>query len=179
MNRNILIRIGVPDVARLWSGSGPLYLPADGIETTDGALYLGGGEILDGLTDVEQLLNGTAARLDLSVSGVALETVRLAREEFVAGSLVDIGTIEFDDLWQPYPARWTAQYRADKLSVDRGAGQRTITLSMGSDDTGRSTSPQSYWTPADQARRSPTDRIFDRVPGLNAGTSRAFGPSGA
>lgn len=178
MNRNLLIRIGVPSVARLWSGNGPLYLPADGIETTDAALYLGGGELLDGLTDVEQLLNGTAARLDLSVSGVALETVTLAQEEFVAGSLVDIGVIEFDDLWQPYPASWTAQYRADKLGVSHTGAQRTITLSMGSEDTGRSSSPQAYWTPADQARRSPSDRIFDRVPGINAGTSRYFGPNG-
>lgn len=179
MNRNILVRIGVPSTARLWSGNGPLYLPADGIETTDGALYLGGGELLDGLTDVEQLLNGTAARLDLSVSGVARETVRLAKEEFVDGSLVDIGVIEFDGLWQPFPAVWTAQYRADKLDISHTGTQRTITLSMGSDDTGRSTSPQLYWTPTAQARVSPTDRIFDRVPGYNSGSSRPFGPSGA
>lgn len=178
MNRNLLIRIGVPNVARLWSGSGDLYLPADGIETVDRARYLGGGEILDGLTDVEQLLNGTAARLDLSVSGVTLETVRLAKEEFVAGALVDIGIVEFDDLWQLIAVTWTAQYRADKLSVDRGEGQRTITISMGSDDTGRSSSPMAYFTDADQRRRSPTDRFFERVAGLNAGTSRQFGPRG-
>lgn len=180
MNRNILIRIATDPPARLWSGSGDLYLPIDAIETEDGARYLGGGELLDGLTDIPQLLNGTAARLELSVSGVALATTRLATEEAenVKGAAVDIGVVRFDDLWQPIGVTWQARYRADKLTVTRGDTTRTITLSMGSDDTGRSNARQGYWTPADQARRSPDDRIFDRVPSLNAGTSRPFGPRG-
>ena len=180
MNRNLLIRIATDPPARLWSGGGPLYLPADAIETTDAALYLGGGELLDGMTDVQQLINGTADRIDLSVSGVAAATQKLAVEEAddVKGARVDVGVVVFDDEWQVLSVTWAARYRADKLSVTRQEASRTITLSMGSDDTGRSSAPQAYWTHSDQQRRSPGDMIFDHVSGINGGTSRPFGTSG-
>jgi hypothetical protein len=175
--RNVLIRINTPEPARMWSGLGDLWVAADGIET-ETATYLGGGEILGGLDELEQLINGVADRLEISVSGVTAETVRLALEEApdVAGADVDIGTIEFSDLWQTETVVWQAKYRADKLSVIRQAGSRTISLSMGSDDTGRSRAPNAYWTDADQRRRSPDDVIFDHVSGINGGTSRQFGP---
>lgn len=179
MNRNVLIRIATNPPARLWSGLADLYIPADGTETVDGALYLGGGEVIDGLNEVEQLINGTASRIDVAVSGVAAATVKLALEEAedVKGALVDIGVIEFDDFWQIVSVTWTAQYRADKLSINRKQDQRTITLSMGTDDTGRSRTTNAYWTHADQQRRSPGDMFFNQVASINAGTSRAFGPS--
>lgn len=157
-----------------------MLLPADEIETTDAALYLGGGELLDGLTDIQQLLNGTADRIDLSVSGVAAATQKLATEEAagVKGARVDVGVVVFDDTWQVRSVTWAARYRADKLSITRQEASRNITLSMGSDDTGRSSPPQAYWTHADQQRRSPGDMIFDHVSGINGGTSRPFGTSG-
>lgn len=180
MNRNILIRIATPDPARLWSGTGDLYVPADGIETSDAARYLGGGAILGGIDEIDQLINGTADRLELSVSGVSLETVRIATDEApdVKGAALDIGCVEFDALWQLSGVTWVARYRVDKLSIQRVEGQRTISLSMGSDDTGRSRSPSAYWTAADQRRLFPDDAFFDFVASLNAGTSRAFGPNG-
>ena len=178
MNRNVLIRIGTDPAARIWSGSGDLWIPADGIETED-AIYLGGGELLDGLTDLDQLINGTADRIEINVSGVTAATVKMALEEAaeVKGATVDIGVAEFDDLWQLVTVTWQARYRADKLGISREA-TRTITLSMGSDDTGRSRTANAYWTDADQRRRSPDDRFFDRVSMLNSGTSRNFGPNG-
>lgn len=180
MKRNVLIRIGTTPPARLWSGSGDLRIAADDVEDADAALYLGGGEILEGLTDFEQLINGTADRVDINVSGVAAATVKLALEDApdVKGALVDIGVIEFDDLWQSAGVSWQARYRADKLTITRQAGQRSIGLSMGSDDTGRSRNPNAYWSDADQRRRSPDDAIFDHVSGINGGTSRSFGPNG-
>lgn len=178
MNRNVLIRIGTLPAARLWSGAGDLWIPAGGVETED-AIYLGGGELLDGLTDLDQLINGTADRIEINVSGVTAATVKLALEEAedVKGSTVDIGVAEFDDWWQLVAVTWQARYRADKLSISRG-DTRTITLSMGSDDTGRSRTVGAYWTDADQRHRSPDDLFFDHVSGINQGTSRAFGPNG-
>lgn len=180
MNRNTVIRIGTTPPARIWSGAGPLYIPADGVETDDAALYLGGGELLDGLTDLEQLINGKADRIDINVSGVAAATAKLALEEAadVKGADVDIGVVEFDELWQVIGVTWAARYRADKLAIGRQEASRTITLSMGSDDTGRSRTANAYWTSAEQRRRSPDDAFCDRVSGLNAGTSRVFGPNG-
>jgi hypothetical protein len=180
VKRNTIIRFGTTPPARLWSGSGDLRIPVDGIETEDGARYLGGGELLDGLTDLDQLINGTADRIEIAVSGVTAATVKLALEEAddLKGSDVDIGIVEFDDHWQVTSVIWAARYRADKLSISRPPGTRTITVSLGSDDTGRSRTPNAYWTSADQRRRSPDDAFCDRVSGLNAGTSRAFGPNG-
>lgn len=179
MNRNVLIRIDATPPARLWSGAGHLYLPADDVEVEDGALYLGGGELLDGLNDVEQLINGTADRIEINVSGVTPEAVRFAIEEAdkIKGADVDIGIAEFDDLWQLVAVTWSARYRADKLTTARQPATRTISLSMGSDDTGRSRAPNAYFTDAYQRRRSPDDAIFSHVSGINAGKSRAFGPT--
>jgi hypothetical protein len=173
-----LVRIGTTVPARIWSGPAPLSIPGDYVETEDDATYLGGGTLLSDFSDIEQLINGTADRLDLSVSGVSRRTISLALQEAgdVKGADVDIGVVWFDDDWQITRVRWEARYRADKLSVNRTGGERTITLSMGSDDTGRSRSNNAYWTPADQRRRSPDDAICDHVPGINAGTARIFAP---
>jgi hypothetical protein len=54
---------------------------------------------------------------------------------------------------------------------------RTVSLSVGTDETGRSRAPIALFTDADQRRRSPTDAFFDHVAGITAGTSRRFGPS--
>jgi hypothetical protein len=180
VNRNLLIRIATNPPARLWSGSGDLLLPADDVETDDSARYLGGGELVSGLDELEQLINGRADRLDINLGGVTAATVKLALEEAadVKGAAVDIGVAVFDDLWQLVAVEWQTRYIADKLGIDRQQASRAITLSMRSDDTGRSRTPNTYWTDADQRRRSPTDRAFERVSGLNAGTSRNFGPNG-
>ncbi|MEH3121164.1 MAG: hypothetical protein PGN16_04155 [Sphingomonas phyllosphaerae] len=179
MRRSFCIRIDCDPPARFWSGVGDLLVPADMIEAAP-AVYLGGGELLDGFTDVQQFINGTAGRTEISVSGVAAATQKLAIEEAddVKGASVDVGVIVFDDEWQVQSVTWAARYRADKLSVTRQDTSRTITLSMGSDDTGRSSAPQAYWTHADQQRRSPGDMIFDHVSGINSGTSRPFGTNG-
>ena len=179
MNRNLLIRIATPDPARFWSGGGDLYVPADDVET-EAAVYLGGGELINGIDEIEQLINGTAARLDINVSGVSAATVRLFVEEQAGlkGAALDIGVALFDSLWQLIGVEWQARYRVDKATVTRQETQRIIGISMGTDDTGRSRSAGAYWTPADQERRSPGDRFFDRVTGINTGTSRTFGPSG-
>lgn len=177
MNLDIVVRIGTPNPARFWTGAAYLYLPADDIETEHNALYLGGGSLLSSLTEIEieQLRNGEAGRLELGVTGANAEIARNAKAEFVSGSFVDIGVVQFDPLWQMLGITWEARYRADKLNIARDGSGRTITLSMGTDDTGRSRSPNSYWTNADQRRRSPDDAIFDHVAGINAGTSRPFG----
>lgn len=177
MNRNVLVRIDTPEPARLWTGSGDLWIPADDIEE-QASLYLGGGEIIGGLDEIEQLMNGLATRLDLAVSGVTAETTRIFLEESddLKRALVDIGVVQFDDLWQVTGVVWKASYRIDKPSVSRDASQRAIGLSMGSDDTGRSRRAGRYWTHSDQQRVSPGDLKFDHVSGINAGTSRPFGP---
>lgn len=178
MRRSILVRIATSDPVRLWTGLGALEIPADAVEPEDGARYIGGGDLLDGFQDVEQLINGIAERLEMRCSGVSPAILTLARDEQaeVEGATVDIGVVMFDGGWQISDVRWAASYRADKLTIERGPNERTLSLSIASGDTGRSRSPNAYWTSADQRRRSPTDAFCDRVAGINSGTSRIFGP---
>lgn len=179
--QSILIRIDAADPARLWSGVGDLAIPADAVEPED-SVYLGGGELISA-PDFQQLINGVAERLDIVVSGVSSEAIRLAREEAESakGARVDIGVIAFDEDWQAGAVSWIGRFRVDTLTVGSQPVQdgrtRTLTLSIASDDTNRSRAPLAFFTDAEQRRRSPTDAIFDQVASISAGTSRRFGPS--
>ncbi|MBI1179098.1 MAG: hypothetical protein GC201_00970 [Alphaproteobacteria bacterium] len=180
MRESFLLRIDADPPARVWGGIGDLAIPSDSVEP-GGATYSGAGELLQN-PDFEQLINGVAERLDIQVSGVTAETLRLALEDApsVRGARVDFGRVSFDDDWQIDTVEWEAVFRADVLSVDSKDGEqgriRTITLSIASANTNRSNAPISYFTDADQKRRSSTDDIFSHVGGITAGASRRFGP---
>lgn len=174
------IRIAADPVARLWSGHGDLLVPADIVEG-EPAIYLGGGTLLNA-PDFQQLINGTAERLELQLSGVSAEAIRLALEEgpSVRGAKVHLVRFDFDDAWQLIGVEYEAVFRADKLSMssrqEEGGRTRTLTLSIATEDTNRSRAPLAYFTDQDQRRRSPTDAFFSHISGIAAGTSRRFGP---
>ena len=71
MNESFGIRIDAVPAARLWSGVGDLTVPADIVES-EPATYLGAGALLNA-PDFQQLINGTAERLEVQVSGVTAE----------------------------------------------------------------------------------------------------------
>jgi hypothetical protein len=174
------IRIACDPVARIWSGHGDLIVPADIVEA-EPAIYLGGGGLVNA-PDFDQLINGTADRLTLTVNGVVPETLALAVEEAasVKGAKVHFVRFEFDDDWQLTIVAYEAVFRADSLTTESKASDtgrtRSVSLSIGTDYTDRSRAPVAFWTDADQRRRSPTDRFFDHIAGITAGTSRRFGP---
>ena len=173
----MLFRIAADPVARIWSGVGNLDIPADIVEPSP-ATYLGGGSLVN-IPELDQVINGTASRIDVTVSGVSTATLALAIEESasVKGAKVHIGNVYFDDDWQIADVEWIAVLRADTLTTARQGQTRSITLSIGTDFTDRSRAPVAFWTDADQRRRSPTDRFFDHIAGISSGTSRRFGPS--
>ena len=182
MNESFGLRIDALPVARLWSGVGNLPVPADIVEAAP-AIYMGAGALLNA-PDFQQLINGTAERLEAQISGVTAEAIRLALAEgpSVRNAKVHFVRFDFDDNWQLIDVEYEAVFRADKLTVesqdDEGGGRtRKLTLSIGTEDTNRSRAPLAYFTDQDQRRRSSTDRIFDHVAGITTGTSRRFGPS--
>ena len=181
MNESFGLRIDTVPPARLWSGVGDLSIPADIVEAQP-ATYMGAGALLNA-PDFQQLINGSAERLEAQISGVSAEAIRLALDEAasVRGAKVHFVRFDFDDAWQLIGVEYEAVFRADKLTVESqdeegGARSRKLTLSIGTEDTNRSRSPLAYFTDQDQRRRSPTDRIFDHVAGITTGTSRRFGP---
>lgn len=176
-----IFRIETDSPAMLWSGHGDLLVPADGLVLTEPEIALGGGGLLE-IPDLEQLLNGVAQRLEITLSGVNEAALVYAQEESaqVPGAPVWIGRIEFDENWQPVgTVAWEWQGEGRALTVERTEGDpptRTVRLRIAAGDTTRSRAPVSFFTDADQRRKRPTDAFFSNVGRLNAGTSRRWGP---
>lgn len=179
---SFIFRLGTDEPAMFWTGHGDLLLPPDAV-LDEVTLALGGGDLVN-LPDLEQLINGTAQRVEVTLSGVSQRTVVLAAEEAaqVAGAPAFIGRIQFDDDWQqqgPVVWEWAGEGRGLSVSGDESDDGRTrsITLKLGAGDTTRSRAPLAFFTDADQRRDFPTDTVFSHVAGINAGTSRRWGPS--
>lgn len=173
--------IDCDDPALIHGGYGPLLIPADTVIPSP-MFALGGGELVS-VPDWQTLINGTTERLDLVVSGVSDEIVRLAvaDAESVRYAPVYVGTISYNDDWSLASIVWEVTFEARSLSVSRpqesnGQCTRSITLTIVQGDSTRARSSNAYFTDADQRRKYPTDAIFSNVGGITAGTSRRFGP---
>lgn len=179
---SIVVRIDSDPPALFWGGIGPLPLDADAVIPED-AVALGAGELVN-FPDFQQLINGTAERLEFTVSGVSADTLRLAIEDAasVNGARVDVGRISFDGDWQiDGPIEWEAVFEARSLKVARGRSEgeeanRAIILTIAAGDTTRSRANNAYFTDADQRRRSPDDNAAANTGTYSAGTTRRFGP---
>ncbi len=174
-----LFRLETVPPAYLWSGVGDLVVPADAQfpQTT----YKGAGQLLN-VPELQEAINGVAARIDFSVSGVNAEMQALAVSEEVKGSKVVVGTIPLDDRNQiAGDVFYEMEGTADVVSTDRsgdaqGGVTRSITLSVLVGDGGRSRPDLTFFTDADQRKRSPTDAFFSHIASINAGVTRPFGP---
>lgn len=164
----IFFRTATDPVVRLWAGIGDIEVAADLIET-DTAIYKGIGD-LGNIPALQQLINGTATRVDFTVSGIGPTGLRLADEDApqVRGRTVNIGFRTLDKDWQPsMPMAWVWEGESDVITLDsRLDGDRrieTLTLSVGSLFTGRRRPRYKHYTDQEQRRRSPDDRLCDRV----------------
>lgn len=175
-----VFRLAVDPVLYLWTGHGELETPSDSIDA-GGATWLGAGHILD-VPALKVLLNGAADRIDIRLSGVDAQTLRLALDDRaeVKDASVMIGRVSFDPAWQIEGAiAWEWRGTADVMTVSSKDGdirQRSINLSVRAGDTSRSDALLAFFTDADQRRRSPDDAMFDQVARINAGVTRRFGP---
>jgi hypothetical protein len=170
------------DPAIFWTGHTDLLLPDDDVLPAP-TIALGSGDLIN-LPDLEALLNGIAQRVEITLSGVSENSIRFAAEEAdqVPGAAVHIGRVEFDEEWQlAGPVTWEWSGVAQKLTLggEQGSDGRTrsITLRIAAGDTTRARAPYAFFTDADQRRDFPDDAFFSHVAGINAGTSRRFGPA--
>lgn len=179
--RSYIFRLGSDPVARLWTGWGLLDTPPDAVDP-QGARWIGAAGLLS-LPALKALINGTAERVRFSLSGVSEETVRLANEDkaSVRGADLRLGYVDFDDAWRlAGPIRWEWLGIADVVTVESAPSEkgrtRTISLSVASADTLRSNPNLSFYTDADQRKRSPDDAFCDQVANITLGMTRRFGP---
>jgi hypothetical protein len=175
----IFLRLEVEPMLRLWLGVGDCRA---GIDATDGAgeIYLGLGTVLD-LPAFQQLVNGTADRLTIGLSGVDQRVGQMATVEAdeVKNTVLRIGVGLFDADWQTIGApRWLRRFVVDYLSVARGhVGERatwTVSLSARSFLTGRRRPGLGYWSDHDQQQRSPGDRFCERTSAYSADVQKAW-----
>lgn len=164
---SVLVRFGMETPVRAWAGIGDLEIPADEVEA-EGATYLGVG-ILGNVPALRQLIGGVAERLEFSLAVPSGEIFALADDEVasVRAAPVDVGVIFFDEDWQQSDVAWLWNGTADVPSVSRSTNGlnvvRTIKISAGSAFTDRTRPQHSYFTDADQKRRSATDDFCLRV----------------
>ncbi len=179
---SILFHLACDPPVFIWSGFGDLPTAPDALYPT-GATWRGAGELVS-VPTLKQLINGEADRIEVRFSGVSPAMVRLAHEdrESVKGAAARIGLIEFDGDWQqegPIKWHWTGAGGViiTESTENNGNRQWSVSLSMASGDTMLSNPKVAYFTAADQAKISPTDRFCDFVAGISAGTTRRFGPT--
>lgn len=177
---SFVFRLETDDVAMLWTGFGPLLLPADDIIPAP-AVIPGAGELIN-VPELEQLINGLAQRLEARLSGVSDEAIALATEEAlqVPGAPAYIGRISFDEDWQIVSVEWEWAGEGKSLTVSSEPSEsgrtRTLVLTLGAGDTTRGRAPLAFFTDADQRRDFPDDNFFSHVAGMFGGTSRRWGP---
>lgn len=178
---SVIFHVAGDDPATIWSGHGDLLLPADTVFDAP-TLAIGGPELLD-VPDIEMVLNGSAQRFDVSLSGISDTSMRLAIEQTLSlsGTPAFIGRVVFDAAWQLSAVVWEWEGEVRKLAVrsspDDEGRARTLSITLAHGDTTRSRAPLAFFTDAEQRRDYPTDAAFSNVAGINAGTSRRWGPS--
>jgi hypothetical protein len=179
----LLFRLATPNPVRIWSGPGELPVPSDTVETVDGALYQGLGALPD-LPTLESLFNGTASRIELSLSAPDEDgrLAALAESEAVSARnrQAVFGIWPFDRDWQPVGAvRWIRRGVSHGVSInqdgtDPARPTSTVSISIGSRFTGRRQGKAFFWTPTDQSLDAPGDRGFDNVSALSEGVEKKW-----
>lgn len=177
-----VFRMAVTPTLYIWTGHGQLITPADSVDPS-GATWEGGGHVIS-VPALKLLLNGSADRIEIRLSGINADILRLVEEDRpeVQDAQVLIGRVVFDDNWQVSGVIiWEWRGVADSMTVasantDRGR-ERYLSLSIRSGDTTRSNPQPAFFTAADQQRRSADDQFFSHIGKINAGVSRRFGPS--
>lgn len=181
IRRSVLMYVATDAPIRAWTGIGNFDHPGDDVDLTGGP-YLGLGEMQD-IPALQQLVNGVASRIELSLSGVDDRIVALADSEAaeVRSKVVTLGLQFFDEAWQPLgDTLWIWDGEADVIRTDSnsdpGFGRtRVVTLSVGSLTTGRRRPRLNHFTRAQQRRRSPDDAFCD-LTGLYSGDTELKWP---
>jgi hypothetical protein len=168
----IFFRLETDPVVRLWLGFGKIR-PGENRLDSSGEEYKGFGAIQN-IPSIKQLLNGRAARVEFTISGVSGEILRIASggdAKQVKGKPVSVGFALMGRDWQLLgPIHWTASYTADYLGLQESGEDpmqpivRTITLSCGTLNTDRRRPLYGSFTNPDQQARYPRDTFCERTP---------------
>lgn len=179
-----LIYIATTTPVRIALSFGTFAIAANTIDSTGGD-YLGIGDF-EGLPSLNSLINGTASRIDLSLSaqgthGDDLAAAIEADTSDLMGARVSIGFALLDEDYQPEgtdPTFWLWSGNCDKTAVQKqtsgGIVFKTISISVGSIFVRRKQGQPAYYTDFDQKQRSATDEFCSNVKGLSKETTKPW-----
>lgn len=161
-------------VLRIWFGVAPFVAPPllDLVYDPGGASYNGCGEMMSAPI-FQQIMNGSAERLEFMLSGTSPTVAALATAEAdtVKRQPVAMGLGLMGPDWQMLGnIHWCWRGVADFVEVEiSGASavdQQTtnmVKMSVASSMTGRRRGGRSYWTDTDFRQDHPGDRICERT----------------
>lgn len=180
---SVLVYIASDPPVRAWFGIGDLDHEPDAVDT-EGGIYKGVGELIE-VPAIQQMVNGAAQRVELAVSGVSDRIVQLADAdaESIRSKRVVIGYQFFEEDWQPLGATiWLSEFESDVIRTETTSASsfqrlRSVSLSLGSIMTGRRRPKLSFFTRAQQRRRSPDDAFCDRTGLYSAETEIKWPPN--
>lgn len=176
INLAFFLRAALPSgTLRLYAGANDFPLDADAVET-DGGLYEAAGRWGGALPEVDQLMDGQAQGLTLSLSAVDLTTARLFLQDRheVVGAPAAFGWAVLDERYRLGGAvRWPlrgvlSQPRLQRQKAGPETTTRILSATLISGAWLRRRGEHAYFSKADQRRAYPTDGSCDRV-GLYAG----------
>lgn len=165
-----LVRVETDPVVRLSTAFGDFPLPANALDAGE-EVYTSLGAI-EALPTLQQLINGTADRVSLSLSGVPAALAALAEADApnVQGAAVNLGVIVLDEDWAVTGSVfWFWDAGADKLTAakamdEQGNEIHRITVSAGTGMAARSRPDFVMWTPIQHQRRHPGDNFLSQLP---------------
>lgn len=173
------LRLDSSPATRAWSGIGRRFLPADAVETVDGAAYSGCGFLRD-VPEMEALFRGESTSISFTLSGVDARAIALVDEAAgdIEGVAAHFGFAFLDANWALITeVYWDFDGEVDTVAWSDAQGgedavrTRSVTLNLVGGWSDRRFRLLQMWTPTDQALRDPTDTAFRHVPTLEAGAT--------
>lgn len=165
-------RLATSPAVTIWLGVGRIKPGVNTLDTAGIDMYYGFGQLV-AVPAFQQLIGGKAQRVEFVMSGVSAKVLALASLDASAihFKTCSIGFGIMDSNWQLLgPIHWCFNGTADFLRVsvipasdETSQTTRNITLSVGSQFSGRRRRGMSYWTDQDQQLRSPGDRFCERT----------------
>lgn len=173
-------------ISRLTSSNIGVYLPADDIETVNGAYYT----CFPGLGPIpalKQTINGVSDEVSFTLPGVPSDLADMfdMEADLAEGAEVFIGRITYDHKLQMIGgAAWIWNGEAGEFGArDNGgsmedgelsSGSQTLSLKVGTQQTTRSAAQLYSWSDAQHRAGHPTDAFFSEIGGLEQGTVKVF-----
>jgi hypothetical protein len=161
LNASVLVYMAFKDDPQaVWLGIGDLKTLNDIVWTGVGtAVNIEGGAQQAGLA---------SPNLNITLAATA-EMIQKAKDSYtvISGRRISVAVQFFGEAWQPVD-NYIPIYNGlmDRVSFQREADKKTITLYCESPFVRKHSPRIQYWTAADQNVKYPGDRLFDTVAGL-------------